>query len=612
MLHDLCGMLIRFRIHPIALVADIEKAFLQISLQNNQRNATRFFWLKDIENPTARDNIQEYRFCRIPFGVISSPFLLGATIEHHLDSYGTDIANKIKNDIYVDNLVTGVNSVPEAKALYSEAKTMFNEGSMNLREWVSNKDEVNAMFTSADKAEVESLKVLGHKWDIVDDTISFKTIPINSDIQDITKRIILKQIASIFDPMGLICPLILPVKVLIQSLWSKNLDWDECLSDQDQQKWFTITADLEKILHCRVPRCISRQNEADVKYKLLCFSDASEKAYAAVVYLNETSNQKSTTNLVFAKSRLAPLKKMSIPRLELLAVVIGLKCLKYVKEQTKLPIIQLYLWTDSQCVLHWINSNKTLSVFVRNRVKEIKEYTDVLISYVPSKENPADIASRGTTTTKLLNCELWWNGPTWLQQDHEDWPIFDHNLDDKTQEEYEFELSKTKRKETNLLQPLSALIETDVQQVVHKNPMDIDSNKFSSITKLLRVTVLAVRFVRKLQRRSNRIGYISSDEIQDAELLWIRQIQRNHFNYVFEAIHANKETNIQRQLNLYIDPYEILRCKGRLENSCLAESARYPILLPKKDRYTKLVIEKNHKEILHSGVSQTLARIRFR
>lgn len=118
----------------------------------------------------------------------------------------------------------------------------------------------------------------------------------------------------------------------------------------------------------------------DVEYRLLCFSDAPEKAYAAVIYLNEMSGQRSTTNLVFAKSRLTPLKKMSIPRLELLAVVIGLRCLKFVREQIKLPIYQSYLWTHSQCVLHWINSKKPLSVFVLNRVKEINDSTGISIS----------------------------------------------------------------------------------------------------------------------------------------------------------------------------------------------------------------------------------------
>lgn len=405
MLHDLCGMLIRFRIHPIAMVADIEKAFLQISIQRNQRNVTRFFWLKDIDNPTmSRANIQEYRFCRVPFGVISSPFLLGATIEHHLDSYNSDVADKIKNDIYVDNLITGVDSVSEAKALYTEAKAMFNEGSMNLRAWISNNDEVNATFTTADKAEVKSLKVVGHKWNIADDTIFLKTTITNSSVQHMTKRIILKRIASIFDPMGLICPVMLPVKVFLQNLWSKNLDWDERLCDKDQKMWATATTDLENLSQCCVSRCITRQNQTDVEYRLLCFSDASEKAYAAVIYLNEMSGQRSTTNLVFAKSRLTPLTKMTIPRLELLAVIIGLRCLKFVREQIKLPVYQSYLWTDSQCVLHWINSKKPLSVFVKNRVKEINDSTGISISCVPSKENPADIASRGTSTVKLLNC----------------------------------------------------------------------------------------------------------------------------------------------------------------------------------------------------------------
>lgn len=140
------------------------RVFLQIGLRKNQRNVTIFLWFKNIENPTpSRDNIQKYRFCRVPFAVISSPFLLGATIEHHFDSYKSDVANQTKNDIYVDNLFTEVKSKTEAKALYTEAKAMFNEGSMNFRAWISNNDEVSATFTAADKAEVKSLKVLGHK-----------------------------------------------------------------------------------------------------------------------------------------------------------------------------------------------------------------------------------------------------------------------------------------------------------------------------------------------------------------------------------------------------------------------------------------------------------------
>ncbi|XP_060601699.1 uncharacterized protein LOC132754961 [Ruditapes philippinarum] len=110
-LQDICGMLIRFRIHRVAIVADIEKAFLQIGLQHDQRDFTRFLWLKNTSEPVfSSTNIQEYRFCRVPFGIIASPFLLGATIRCHLELYNNDIAEKVKNNIYVDNLITGTDT----------------------------------------------------------------------------------------------------------------------------------------------------------------------------------------------------------------------------------------------------------------------------------------------------------------------------------------------------------------------------------------------------------------------------------------------------------------------------------------------------------------------
>lgn len=134
LLNDLCGMLMRFRLHNIAIVADIEKAFLQIGLQPTQRDVTRFLWLKDYETPTVNDStIQEYQFCRVPFGVISSPFLLGSTTESHLDLYDSELAKKLKHDIYVDNLITGTSTIEEALQLYSAAKSIFKEASMRVR-----------------------------------------------------------------------------------------------------------------------------------------------------------------------------------------------------------------------------------------------------------------------------------------------------------------------------------------------------------------------------------------------------------------------------------------------------------------------------------------------
>ncbi|XP_071136487.1 uncharacterized protein [Mytilus edulis] len=167
LLQNLCGMLIRFRLYRIAIVADIEKGFLQVGLQPSERNVTRFLWLKDCENPTTnKDNIQEYRFCRVPFGVIFSPFLLGATIDSHLMTYKTPCAEQIRHDIYVDNLITGANSVVDAISICSESKAIFREASMNLREWITNDRCVNEFISKEDRINSNSNNVLGHVWDI--------------------------------------------------------------------------------------------------------------------------------------------------------------------------------------------------------------------------------------------------------------------------------------------------------------------------------------------------------------------------------------------------------------------------------------------------------------
>ena len=137
----------RFRLNHIAIVADIENAFLQIGLQPDQRDVTRFFGMKDGRQARLDyDNIQEYSFCRVPFGVISSPFLLGATIEYHMDSYGNDLSKKLKDDIYVDNLITGTNKLENAILLYRGAKSMFNDASMILRECITNDQHVNKII----------------------------------------------------------------------------------------------------------------------------------------------------------------------------------------------------------------------------------------------------------------------------------------------------------------------------------------------------------------------------------------------------------------------------------------------------------------------------------
>ena len=175
MLADLCALLLRFRIQEVAVVADIEKALLQVGLQEKDRDVTRFLWLKNSNDPITKENIEIYRFTRIPFGIISSQFILSGIIIHHLNNNNENL-KKIAKDLYVDNLITGRKNGAEAIQLYEDAKERFKEMSMNLREWASNSNEVRKAFQEEDSYKDKELKVLGLMWNIDADELTIPTV----------------------------------------------------------------------------------------------------------------------------------------------------------------------------------------------------------------------------------------------------------------------------------------------------------------------------------------------------------------------------------------------------------------------------------------------------
>ena len=204
----------------IAMVADIEKAFLQIGLQEDAKDVTRFFWLKDKDIRNVENNIQAYRFCRVPFGIICSPFLLAATIDHHLKFFNSNTAQNIRDNIYVDNVITGTQSILQAKEFYSKSKKIFESASMNLRDWMSNSDEVLNQKPIYDRANSERMKILGLTWIVKEDTLTLAhQIKVSSNV---SKRTILQRIASIYDPLGLYSPVILRGKVFLTPLESEH------------------------------------------------------------------------------------------------------------------------------------------------------------------------------------------------------------------------------------------------------------------------------------------------------------------------------------------------------------------------------------------------------
>ena len=376
LLQNLTGILLRFRLNKIAMVADIEKAFLQIRLQDDAKDVTRFFWLKDRDKLEVENNIKMYRFCRVPFGIISSPFLLSATIDHHLKNCNNDVSETIRKNIYVDNVTTGTQSCQEAVHLYNVSKQVFQGAAMNLRDWMTNSQEVLNEMLTHDRANRENMNLLGLTWFVKEDCLA-----INSQIKDehiVSKLTVLRQIASVYDPLGLYSPVTLRGKLFLQGLWNQNIAWDKHLSERDRIQWYGIHEDLKLLVNCQFPRHKGLDKKGSTKYHLLVFCDASRYAFAAAVYLLQECQVQRRTDLIFSKTRLVPNKKITIPRLELLAALIGTRCMKFVENELKVAICQKHIWLDSQCVLNWIQSERPLGTFVENTVKEIKTDKDKL------------------------------------------------------------------------------------------------------------------------------------------------------------------------------------------------------------------------------------------
>ena len=554
--------------------------------------------MRQVDQPVSKDNIKELRFSRVIWGVISAAFLLASTMLYHLHTYNNPIAKDISENLYVDNLATGTKSTKDAKIYYDETKQIFNDAAMNMCKWVSNDDDVMEYIKCEDRYPEKVVKVLGMIWDANTDVLSFSRRKGTDDIGLVNKRNILRVIASVYDPLGLISPVLLKSKLLLQELWKLKIDWDEEIPTEYKKRWDKYRKDLLLIDEICVKRCINVENYGvNNKHELFTFTDASKDAYAAVVYLKISNERQSYINLVFSKSRIAPIKgKLTIPRLELMGVVIGCRVSNFVAKQLNIETIKQFIFTDSMCAIEWCRTEKMLARFISDRVKEIRE-GGINIAYVKADENPADIASRGQMAYKLQHNDLWWHGPRWMLDDINQSSKFTYELTEEASKMVATEIRGNK-----VLHEVSMV--SDGSQSV-ESPGNMKEEKFSSHIKLIRVTAWCCRFINNVKGTKIIKGYLSPKEISEACDRWTRFIQLKHFHDVIDSSESGKNNSIKINLGVYKDKWGILRCGGRFPLE-----SKHPILLPKKCHYTNLIITRYHRKVIHSGVSQTLAAIR--
>nr|XP_022902869.1 uncharacterized protein LOC111415413 [Onthophagus taurus] len=600
---DLLQMLLNFRIGAIGVTADIEKAFLQISINDNDRDVLRFLWYKDPvpENLTSameQSNITTYRMKRVTFGIISSPFLLAATLRKHFEDQPEKLQNTasiLSKSFYVDDLVTAASTLDEAQNLYSESMQILQAANMNLRKWRSNDATMMAVFQTNEKVTRQGeRKVLGILWHTLHDELG---VSVQSEEEDTvpTKRKVLKTVAKIYDPLGLLGPCTVKSKILLQTLWKKKLNWDDVLDPEQSGEWSKWCKELNDLSELRVPRCII-QNKRD-KVDLHIFADASPYAYGAVAYIRCLSN--SECNYVMSKNRVAPIDKsgqreLTLPKLELTAALCAARLQNYIAKNMLINIQKTTLWSDSKTSLYWIRGkSKKWKPYVQNRVNEIHKLSDSVWRYCPGKENPADLLTRGISAKTLIDSNLWLRGPKWLN-DEENWPS-DEYFEPDVDQVSSF-LTIQRNESTPETQPIFPL------------------EKYGIYEKIMRITAYVIRFI-KLTKKMYKSKRLSTQDLNEADTYWIKYIQEKDFPNELKALKRGmpiQSSSSILMLKPFLDENGVMRLLGRLDEAPLSYDEKHPIILPKRSMLTEKIIRKCHERVNHYGVNATLAELRKR
>uniref|UniRef100_A0A8D8SS13 Integrase catalytic domain-containing protein n=1 Tax=Cacopsylla melanoneura TaxID=428564 RepID=A0A8D8SS13_9HEMI len=356
-----------------------------------------------------------------------------------------------------------------------------------------------------------------------------------------------------------------------------------------------IVDDLDTIPNYDIPRLVG--TITDTTYlELHGFSDACMYAYGATVHVRCINGSDISCNLVFAKIRISP-KNITLPRLELMGALVAYRCLLYVTKSLHRAVSKVFLWSDSTCVLHWIHTRKLLPVFVKNRVNEIRSGDlDIVFKYVRTHHNPADLC-RGQSGKSLKNNALWWHGPEFLCKIEKDWPL--ENIDfgnvnlDSENPLYE-------NSEIDLLADTGG---KEKNKIKVSSPCKIDESEFTSFSDLISHTCI-------VKRGGDNRAPISNIEYTAARNDWLKYLQSNHFSQTINSLESGKKDSLSINLGLELDSNGILILKGRFVEMKVDGENPFPILLPRKDHLTDIIVLDIHVKCFHVGVNQTLATLR--
>ncbi|XP_049548132.1 uncharacterized protein LOC125959354 [Anopheles darlingi] len=632
LLSSLFEILIRFREGRIGVTGDIREMFHQVRIRPEDQSSQCFLW----ENE--HGEVETYAMQVMTFGARCSPSTAQYVKNINAQRFAETHPNAVKAIIhahYVDDMLVSVDREEEAIQLALDVAHVHREGGFEIRGWISNSPQVlSALHGEPEEKHIECThtvhteKVLGMWWDTAADTFTYR-IGRNKHSCDLwqgtrcpTKREVLSVLMAMFDPLGLLANFLAYLKILLQKIWRSGVQWDEPIDSDSFTSWKTWLKALPEVEKVRIPRwygtsALTRKDEIE----LHTFVDASENGAAAACYIRHATGGAVHCCLVAAKTRVAPLRFTSIPRMELEAAVLGARlcrsvevALRLVEEESedggsKAESSSRFFWTDSRNVLGWLNSDsRRYSQHVGHRVVEILKTSKCREwRWVPTKLNPADDATKWSRMPDLAATSRWFRGPQFLWESVKTWPA----------------QPAEKPVTGSELRPAFAGHHSpdapSIQQPV------VDVTRFSDWAKVLVVTGRVLRFVHNCRASSTQrvgsSGPITAEERSKAQRVIINQAQREAFPAEIDLLKNAKTstrltTVIPKQspihsLSPYLDECGILRMRTRIAACHYAtEDAKRPVILPRRHPVTELIVRKFHERFHHRNHETVINEVR--
>ncbi|XP_064462753.1 uncharacterized protein LOC135373586 [Ornithodoros turicata] len=619
--NSLLGVLIRFRKEPFAITADIQQMFYCFIVREEDREYLRFLWFRD--NDTKKD-VVGYRMCVHVFGNSPSPAVatygLKRTALEGEREYGTDARRFVERDFYVDD---GLKSLPTEEAaidLLQRTKDMLAVANLRLHKIASNSVAVMKAFPSEEHAkDLKDLDLgtdspptqrsLGLSWNIKHDAFTFHVPP---NKKPHTRRGLLSTVNSLYDPLGFATPVTVRGRLLLRELSTLTEDWDvELPQSSEWEVWRDSLSDLEDI---EIPRTYSGISLATACRKELCiFSDASTEAIAAVAYLKLTDARgHNHVGFILGKAKLAPKRGHTIPRLELCGAVLAVEMADVIISELDVCLDEVKFYTDSKVVLGYIyNESRRFYVYVSNRVERIrKSCQPKQWNYVPTEQNPADIATRAVSADRLAKT-TWLTGPNVLYKTDDSGSDFECQtfrlIDPEADEE---------------VRPVVTTLATSVSSQRRLGAHRFE--RFSRWTILIRTIANLLHIARSFHSRGDtasvscRHWHIcleprTNEELSAAKKLVYRTVQGEMFSSEIRCI--QNEHRLPRgsplwKLNPYMDEDGVMRIGGRLQNSTLDQDERHHVIMPRRHHITTLLVRHHHERVEHQGCHFTEGALR--